>query len=51
MNQPIIYAIVAMACYGLSDFIYKRAAAAASRRPSKANTVRGKPNTVFGVRT
>ena len=31
MNQPIIYAIVAMACYGLSDFIYKQAAAAANR--------------------
>src|ERR1700686_3891238 len=31
MNQPIVYAIVAMACYGLSDFIYKQAAAAAIR--------------------
>jgi drug/metabolite transporter (DMT)-like permease len=31
MNQPILYAIVAMACYGLSDFIYKQAAAAAIR--------------------
>ena len=29
MNQPILYAIVAMICYGLSDFIYKQAAAAA----------------------
>jgi uncharacterized membrane protein len=31
MNQPILYAIMAMVCYGLSDFIYKRAAAAAIR--------------------
>ena len=31
MNKPILYAIVAMACYGLSDFIYKQAAAAAIR--------------------
>jgi uncharacterized membrane protein len=31
MNQPIIYALVAMVCYGLSDFIYKRAAAAGMR--------------------
>lgn len=31
MYQPIIYAIVAMACYGLSDFIYKQAAAAGIR--------------------
>jgi hypothetical protein len=31
VNQPILYAIVAMACYGLSDFIYKQAAAAAIR--------------------
>ncbi len=31
MNQPILFAIVAMACYGLSDFIYKQAAAAAIR--------------------
>ena len=31
MNQPILYAIVAMACYGLSDFVYKQAAAAAIR--------------------
>ncbi len=31
MNQPILYAIVAMVFYGLSDFIYKQAAAAAIR--------------------
>jgi uncharacterized membrane protein len=31
MNQPIGYAIIAMICYGLSDFIYKRAAAAGIR--------------------
>jgi hypothetical protein len=31
MNQPIIYAIVAMVCYGLSDFIYKQAATAGIR--------------------
>lgn len=31
MNQPILYAVVAMACYGLSDFIYKRAAGAGIR--------------------
>src|SRR5665811_2252327 len=31
MNQPILYAIVAMVCYGLSDFIYKQAAAASIR--------------------
>jgi drug/metabolite transporter (DMT)-like permease len=31
MNQAILYAIMAMVCYGLSDFIYKRAAAAAIR--------------------
>jgi hypothetical protein len=31
MNQPIPYAIMAMICYGLSDFIYKQAAAAAIR--------------------
>lgn len=31
MNQPIIYAVLAMACYGLSDFIYKRAAGAGIR--------------------
>lgn len=28
MNQAIVYAVVAMACYGVGDFIYKRAAAA-----------------------
>jgi uncharacterized membrane protein len=27
MNEPILYAFAAMACFGLSDFIYKRAAA------------------------
>jgi len=26
MNQPILYAVVAMACYGFSDFVYKQAA-------------------------
>ncbi|MDB5599516.1 MAG: hypothetical protein JWN71_1560, partial [Xanthobacteraceae bacterium] len=26
MNQPIVFALVAMVCYGLSDFIYKQAA-------------------------
>ena len=31
MNQPIVYAIVAMVCYGVSDFIYKQAAAAGIR--------------------
>jgi drug/metabolite transporter (DMT)-like permease len=31
MNQPIVYAVVAMICYGLSDFIYKQAAAAGIR--------------------
>ena len=31
MNQPIIYAIVAMVCYGLSDSIYKQAATAGIR--------------------
>ena len=31
MNQPVIYAIVAMVCYGLSDFIYKQAATAGIR--------------------
>jgi drug/metabolite transporter (DMT)-like permease len=31
MNEPIVYAIVAMVCYGLSDFIYKRAAEAGMR--------------------
>jgi uncharacterized membrane protein len=31
MNQPIVYALVAMVCYGLSDFIYKQGAAAGIR--------------------
>jgi drug/metabolite transporter (DMT)-like permease len=31
MSQPMVYAIVAMVCYGFSDFIYKQAAAAAIR--------------------
>jgi len=31
MSEPLIYAIVAMVCYGLSDFIYKQAAAAGIR--------------------
>src|SRR5437763_9360382 len=31
MNQPIVYAVAAMACYGLGDFIYKRAAASGIR--------------------
>lgn len=31
MTQPIAFAIVAMICYGLSDFVYKRAAAAGIR--------------------
>jgi drug/metabolite transporter (DMT)-like permease len=31
MNQPILYAIVAMVCYGLSDFVYKQGAAACIR--------------------
>jgi drug/metabolite transporter (DMT)-like permease len=31
MTQPIVYAVVAMACYGVSDFIYKQAAAAGIR--------------------
>jgi uncharacterized membrane protein len=26
MNQPILFALVAMVCYGLSDFVYKQAA-------------------------
>ena len=25
MNLSIVYAVVAMVCYGLSDFVYKRA--------------------------
>jgi uncharacterized membrane protein len=31
MNEPILYALAAMACFGVSDFIYKRAAEAGSR--------------------
>lgn len=31
MPEPIIYAVLAMACYGFSDFIYKQAAAAGIR--------------------
>ena len=31
MTQPIAFAVVAMICYGLSDFVYKRAAAASIR--------------------
>ena len=31
MNQPILYALAAMVCFGLSDFVYKRAAAASVR--------------------
>ena len=31
MSQPVVYAIVAMVCYGLSDFIYKQAASAGIR--------------------
>jgi transporter family protein len=31
MTQPIVYAMAAMACYGVSDFIYKQAAAAGIR--------------------
>jgi drug/metabolite transporter (DMT)-like permease len=31
MNEPILYALAAMACFGLSDFIYKQAAAAGIR--------------------
>jgi uncharacterized membrane protein len=31
MNEPIIYALAAMVCYGFSDFIYKQAAAAGIR--------------------
>ena len=31
MDQPIVYAVVAMVCYGVSDFIYKQAAAAGIR--------------------
>jgi hypothetical protein len=31
MGQPVLYAICAMVCYGLSDFIYKPAASAGIR--------------------
>ena len=31
MSQPFIYALMAMVCYGLSDFVFKRAAAAGIR--------------------
>jgi drug/metabolite transporter (DMT)-like permease len=31
MNQSIVFAVVAMVCYGISDFIYKQAAAAGIR--------------------
>jgi len=31
MTSPILYAVLAMACYGLSDFIYKQAAMAGMR--------------------
>src|SRR5882672_7823147 len=31
MNQPIVCAILAMVCYGVSDFIYKQAATAGIR--------------------
>jgi drug/metabolite transporter (DMT)-like permease len=31
MNEPVVYAIVAMICYGVADFIYKQAAAAGIR--------------------
>ncbi|ARQ00239.1 EamA family transporter [Pseudorhodoplanes sinuspersici] len=31
MPEPIVYAILAMACYGFSDFIYKQAATAGIR--------------------
>src|SRR5262249_28321351 len=31
MNQAFVYAIVAMVCYGVTDFIYKQAAAAGIR--------------------
>jgi uncharacterized membrane protein len=31
MNEPIIYALAAMVCYGFSDFIYKQAANAGVR--------------------
>lgn len=31
MSEPVLFALVAMFCYGLGDFIYKRAAAAGVR--------------------
>ena len=31
MDQPVVYAILAMVCYGVSDFIYKQAATAGIR--------------------
>jgi uncharacterized membrane protein len=31
MTQPVVYALVAMVCYGLSDFIYKQGAVAGIR--------------------
>jgi drug/metabolite transporter (DMT)-like permease len=31
MGQPVVYAVVAMVCYGLSDFIYKQAASTGIR--------------------
>jgi drug/metabolite transporter (DMT)-like permease len=31
MNEPLLFALAAMACFGLSDFIYKQAAAAGIR--------------------
>ncbi len=31
MSQPFVYAVIAMICYGVADFVYKRAAAAAIR--------------------
>jgi len=31
MHQPVVYAIVAMTCYGLGDFIYKQTATAGIR--------------------
>jgi drug/metabolite transporter (DMT)-like permease len=31
MNSPIVYALLAMVCYGVSDFIYKQAASAGIR--------------------
>src|ERR1700692_2431498 len=31
MDQPVVYAIAAMVCYGFADFIYKQAASAGIR--------------------